>query len=295
MPGAKALLLLKPRYIGDAVLALPLLDVLLESYADVAVCASPWLRPVFQGRRCGWLDPPPSSVGGQLRWARSVREGRFEAAYLANRSFRSALLVRLAKVPRRIGHATEARSWLLTHTVPHDPACFEADALLSLADSLGSVRRGLRPSISLEAPFDGLVRVQPGARHAWKRPPWGRLSQALRSAGLDAAQVELVGGPSELEHCRQFAALHDQGARVWIGGPDLEPTLARLAASKAFVAGDTGLVHLAAALGVPTLAFVAPRLAPKWGWQGERNITLPPDASPESVAEALQRILASRQ
>jgi heptosyltransferase-2 len=295
VPGSRALLLLKRGYIGDAVLALPLLDALSEAYDEVVVCASCRLQPVFLGRRCRWLEPPSRGNLGQLRWVRAVREARFDAAYLANRSFRAALLVRLAGVPRRIGHATEGRSILLTDAVPHDPSSFEADSLLSLADHLGSVRRGILPTISLQVARDGFIRLQPGARHAWKRPPWRKLGQAIRAVGVSASSVELIGGPTECESCRHFGTLHAPGASIWIGGSHLEPTLERLAASRVFLAGDTGLVHLAAALGVPTLAFLVPKVAPRWGWSSERNCTLPPEASVESVAEALQRILNPSQ
>ncbi|MFN3684016.1 MAG: glycosyltransferase family 9 protein [Fimbriimonadaceae bacterium] len=295
MPESRALLVLKPGYIGDAVLSLPLLDCLLAAFGSVTVCAAEALRPIFRDRPCEWLAPPDRHLAGVLRWRRLVLRESFQAAFLANRSFRSALQVRLAGVPVRVGHRTEARGALLTVAVPYSSARSEVECLLDLARSIGLEVRASRPRISRPESPDGKVRLQPGARHPWKRPPWHVLGQALSALRIADHDVELVGGPAEVESCRAFARQFCQGAAIVAGRTDLDGILRRLSSSRAFIAGDTGLVHLAAAMGVPTLAFLSPRLAPKWGWHEPRNVTLTTEASADEAVEALSRALYADQ
>jgi heptosyltransferase-2 len=291
LPEGRALLVLKPRYIGDAVLSLPLLDCLLAAFDSVSICASEALRPIFRDRSCGWLSPPEPGLAAVLRWRRLVAREGFHSAFLANRSFRSALQVRLAGVPVRIGHRTEARGTLLTVAVPYSSIRPEVECLLDLARACGLECGTASPVLPrLEEP-DGKLRVQPGARHPWKRPPWSVLGEALSRLRIADSELELVGGPAEVESCRSFARQFCPGASIVAGKTDLDGIRGVLSSSRAFVAGDTGLVHLAAAMGVPTLAFLSPRLAPKWGWHEPTNVTLTSEASADEAAEALQRIL----
>ncbi|MEJ5170734.1 MAG: glycosyltransferase family 9 protein [Fimbriimonadales bacterium] len=294
MGRGRALLVLKPRYIGDAVLALPLLDHLLSAFESVAVCASLQLKPIFRDRVCAWLPPPEPGILGGLRWRREVR-GVFDAAFLANRSFRSALQVRLAGVPHRVGHRTEARGLLLTTAVPYSRTRCEVESLLDLAGAYGLEIRAERPWLPRLAEPTSKVLLQPGARHPWKRPPWTTLARAVAQAGVAESDLELVGSPAEVEACRTFARQFFPKAAISAGKTDLEGVMRLLCRGRVFLAGDTGLVHLAAAMGVPTLAFLSPHLAPKWGWHEDRNRTLTTEASVAEAAEALRRILAPAQ
>lgn len=115
-----------PTWIGDAVMATPALRALRKRYpsAHVELLAGravgdvmsngPWMDDVvFYDRGRGAL----SGLGSLLRYASKLRARRYDLAILLSNSFRSALLVRLAGVRRRVGYARDGRSWLLTDRI----------------------------------------------------------------------------------------------------------------------------------------------------------------------------------
>lgn len=282
---------LKPDYIGDAVWALPLVDACIHAYGPIHVCGGNHLRPVFRGRTATWISGPHRRHGYvSWSWALRLRRMPIGTAILANRSFRSAFMAKLSGAKRRVGHDVEGRGTLLTHRVPYDWNRNEGESLLDLAAALDIPAKARWPQIDHgEHGRNGIV-VQPGARHGWKRPPWRALIDALtRSEATD--KISLVGGSSECEDCSRFLKLLPRTATDLCGHQTLTETMAVLARAELFVAGDTGLVHLAAALGTPTLAFLTPKLSPKWSWKRPGHGTLPPDASVDEVSEALESLL----
>lgn len=122
-----------PTWIGDAVMATPALRAIRQRYrsahvgllagravADV-VADGPWMDEVIvYDRGRGALG----GLGSLFRYASKLRARRFDWAVLLSNSFRSALLVQVAGVRRRIGYARDGRSWLLTDRVaaPRDGA-----------------------------------------------------------------------------------------------------------------------------------------------------------------------------
>ncbi|HTQ10940.1 MAG TPA: glycosyltransferase family 9 protein, partial [Fimbriimonadaceae bacterium] len=128
MRGERTIVLLK-QFLGDGVMAEPLLTVLAENYSYVDVLALPPVQQVL-----GQLDGRVSFIHMEkmktlrdtMRQARKVRLKGYDVAFLVNRSFRSAILARLAKIPIRVGHGTEGRSFLLTRSVTYRDDDFEA-------------------------------------------------------------------------------------------------------------------------------------------------------------------------
>ena len=102
-----------------------------------------------------------------------------------------------------------------------------------------------------------LLAVAPGAAWASKRWDVAQLAQALNM--LEGVQVLLVGSASEEPLCRDVEALLERPAFVAAGKTaDLRHLLALIAASKAFLGHDSGPMHLAEALGVPSTVLFGP-------------------------------------
>jgi heptosyltransferase-2 len=103
-----------------------------------------------------------------------------------------------------------------------------------------------------------LVAVVPGAAHATKRWPgahWRALTGALVSAGYDVA---VVGGPAEAALGEEVAAPGAGRAVNAAGRLDVTGTAALLKEARCVVAGDTGAMHLATAVGTPVVALFGP-------------------------------------
>ncbi len=116
------LLVVIPNWVGDVVLATPVLAALRAHFpgARITYLMRRYVAEVVDGG--GWHDaavfwPAGRGLGREkdmLRLARELRGERFDLALLLTNSLRSALVVRLARVPRRVGYARDGRSWLLT-------------------------------------------------------------------------------------------------------------------------------------------------------------------------------------
>ncbi|MBL8877549.1 MAG: lipopolysaccharide heptosyltransferase II [Phycisphaerales bacterium] len=118
----RRLLVVLPNWVGDVVLATPVLAALRKSLAEAHICYlhRPYVGEIVAG--CGWHDQSiewPAKKGwrgaiARIEFSRAVRRERFDVALLLTNSFRSALTTWLAGVPRIIGYAREWRGWMLT-------------------------------------------------------------------------------------------------------------------------------------------------------------------------------------
>lgn len=235
---------------------------------------------------------PHAGVGGVVRLAGQWRGARCDAALLGPPSLRSALVAAVAGIPCRIGHRGDGRSPLLTHAVARSSRGsrhFSAELLelgMALAEDAGWDHR-LLPSVAEAGParLAGAVEAPPprvpGGRPLWAVGPgttygpaktWTTRRLAAFAAGAVAserARLLLLGdsGAAPLVKALREAtpglrwatgvtAVADEpGADVLdlTGATDLLSAVAWLKACEAYVGNDSGLMHVAAALGTPTV------------------------------------------
>lgn len=259
-------------YLGDTVMASPLVREVARRSTAIDLLGNPVVEQILRSNdlRARAHDPGNLNKVGQLfRTASRIRQGHYDVAFVVNRSFRSALLVRLAGVKTRVGHATEGRGVLLTHRVPYVEDRNEAECYLDLLRSLDGGVENLDPKphlwISDEERAKGkelagtdAIGIQPGARHEYKQIP----TAILREVGQTLSPLVFIGGKEEAPI---LAQLNLEGTDL-IGKTTLRETMGVLANLRLMVGGDTGVMHLAAALGCPTVTVFGPTPAKKWGW-----------------------------
>ena len=272
---AKSVLVLQSAFLGDAVLTLPLLRRLKESLpgARVTVLTRPGAADVFRGSP--WadevlLDDKKGRHGGLLgpwRMASELARHGFELAVIPHRSFRSALVARLAGIPRRVGFDSSAGRLFLTDAVPFSWLMHDLERNLALALPLGGEAapaagedRYLAPSETPErlrallAPLAGrrLAGVHPGS--AWPTKRWhaARFAELCRRLQAEGWACVLVGGPEDAKLGAEIAAA--SGALDLVGKTSLSELKALVGSLKLFVTNDSGPMHLAAAAGVPVVA-----------------------------------------
>src|SRR5438874_7298181 len=116
------ILIVAPSWVGDAILSEPLVAVLREPLGVpiVDVLAPPWCAPVYARMRgIGRIIESPfrhrePGLAGRRRLARELREHGYARALVLPNSLKPALIPRLARIPRRVGYAGEARRRLLS-------------------------------------------------------------------------------------------------------------------------------------------------------------------------------------
>lgn len=244
----------------------PLLRRLAARGERLTVGALPWVAPVYRAmpQVDAVLEFPFQHGGLQLRERRALGkqlQGQFENAYVLPNSLKSALLPLLAGIPRRVGYLGEARVGLLTHRLKNPKDKPPMVAFYSALSGESGVEND-RPRLALSdaqidavlqqqgLPRGGYVVMAPGAEFgpAKRWPHFGGLA-----AQLDAPVV-LLGSAKEAEQCEAIRAQAPQRCRNLAGKTSLADAFALIAGARNVVSNDSGLMHVAAAFGVPQVA-----------------------------------------
>jgi len=269
-------------WLGDVVMSLPALRAVRRAFpeAHLALLVKTELASFFDG--AAWVDEVipyrvTRGLGGiadRRGVIRTLRAGRYELAILLPRSFEAAFWTTLARIPQRVGFATDGRGMMLTSKVPYTPALFaghqSGDYLHMLRATLGITGDPNDYVPDVHAPHVAAARAWLAARRR-NRGPLIALAPAAafgpakewppdRYAALidllaDRHQAEcvLVGAPGERARCEQVAAATRQGALVAAGEHGVGESMALLTLCAGFAGNDSGAMHLAGALGVPTV------------------------------------------
>jgi heptosyltransferase-2 len=275
-------------WVGDAVMSLPAIRAVRGRFpeAQVVVLARPWVVDLYARETAINRVIPYSAASGfrdvsaKLGVARSLRADKFDCAILLQNAFEAAAVAWLAGIPRRIGYARDGRTALLTDPIPvpkpGDIALHQRFYYLELLrrahliDEIPNVdairleggeaaaragkkrfeERGIRLPV---------IGVSPGAAYGnAKRWLPERFAQAaLEVAGPCDGSVAVFGSPSEKELCQLVADMIERGgvsARNLAGETSLREFIEMAATCRVFLTNDSGAMHIASAVGVPTVA-----------------------------------------
>ena len=253
----------------------PLLRRLAARGEQLTVGALPWVAPVYRAMpQVSAVIEFPFAHGGlqfaaRRRLARAM-EGEFDIAYVCPNSLKSAILPFLAHIPKRVGYLGETRIGLLTHRLKN-PSKARRPPMVAFYSALSGATEALTadiPQLQLNATevddalsAMGLRRGQyyvfaPGAEFGpAKRWPAAHFSALARQ--LDWPVV-LLGSGKEQALCDEIASPVNQeraGQCLNLAGKtSLVHAFSAIAAAKAVISNDSGLMHVAAAFGVPQIA-----------------------------------------
>lgn len=261
-------LVIAPQWIGDAVMTEPLMRRLAARGERLTVGAVPWVAPVYRAmpQVAQVIELPFKHGGLQLRERRLLGrelQGRFDAAYILPNSLKSALLPLLAGIPRRVGYLGEARVGFLTHRLKNPKGKPPMVAFYSALAGEPGIEAD-RPQLALPpATIDTALAthgLQPGGYDVYA--PGAEFGPSKRwperhYAALAAANpvpVLLLGSAKDQPVCEAIVAAADGRARSLAGATSLEQAFALIAAARAVVSNDSGLMHVAAAFGKPQVA-----------------------------------------
>lgn len=208
--------------------------------------------------RHGRLD-----FGERSRVAMRLRRLGFRRALVLPGSFKSALVPALARIPHRVGYRKEGRGLLLTEARALDaralPRMVDRFAALAeaaaepprlVADAEARERRAAELGLALDRT---IVALCPGAEYGpakrWPEACFADVARACRERGAD---VWLFGGAADARAAERIA--RRSLARNLAGKTSLTDAVDLLSAAHAVVSNDSGLMHVAAALGVPVVA-----------------------------------------
>lgn len=280
----KHILIIRPGGIGDAILLAPTINFLRSIYPDAAVTV------LAERRNAGAFHLIPT-VDQVLHYDipqdfMQALQGRYDVVIDTEQWHRlSAVVARLVSAPVKIGFGTNERRRLFTHRVDYSHDDYELDSFNRLVSPLGitSPRYAVpflkvsdesrAAAVSLLSPLEGrpFVAIFPGAsipERRWRAERFQQVAEALRKRGYS---VVVVGGGEDRLAGEQIVA---GGGLNLAGRTSLAETAAVLEQSHLLISGDSGILHIAVGLGIPTVSLFGPGRALKWAPRGDHHTVL---------------------
>ena len=266
-------------WVGDAVMTLPALDALGKAFphSNITVLAKPWVVPVYASH------PSVSSIieyhksftflkgiKDIFKTGNSIKKSGFDMAFLFQNAIEAALLSFMGRCRIRAGYDTDGRGFLLTHPVHRTKNILkehQTEYYLNIIRELGFEAESKHPVIHLSresiAKAESLLSIKdgpfigfsPGAIYGeakcWPVERFAKLGRMVLESG---AKVILFGSRSEKQICSAVNSFMDNRAIDLSGCTDLGTAMALIKDCSVFVSNDSGLMHVSAALGIPTVA-----------------------------------------
>jgi heptosyltransferase-3 len=305
--GKEKFLVVRTDRIGDVILSTPVFEaikskfpdsrlcVMVSSYAAEVVKNNPHVDDVI-------IDDYERQVGGWrefFRLTREIRRSRFDVAILLRPTFRLALMLFLAGTKYRIGTGYRFYQMLFNRKVYEHRKVnlrHEADYNLDLLRPLDIASRKISPKVYLSAqeedfaerlfnqyeitPDDTVVLIHPGSGDSSLNLPPQRFAQAAdKLAEKLGAKIIITGTEKERNLVSFIRNGMEHDAFDLVGKTNLRQLASVLKRCQVVVSNSTGPMHLAVAVGTPTVAVFCPIFAAgpiRWGPYGEGHEVLVP-------------------
>jgi len=288
-PASKPVLIVPYVWIGDFVRCHSVVKLLRAQAPDrpVDIVSSTLCAPLADYmpgvRHTIVLDLPRRRIGFALQrqLADRMSAAHYGQALVMSRKWKAALAPWLAGIPLRTGFAGEVRFGLLNDVRWGErklPRMIDRMGALALPKDAPPPAEWPLPELKVSArDVDAwcnrqglsdddppIVTLSPGAVGAGKAWPPGHYAELARALIKDGASVWILGGPGETPIAKQIADAAGNRVRDLTGG-DLRNAILALAAADVAVTNDSGLMHVSAAIGTPTVAIFGP--TSPWHWK----------------------------
>lgn len=278
--GINRILIRGTNWIGDAILTLPAVSAVRATYpkAHIAMLVKPWVADIYA--LYSDLDEiiiyehKFDNPAGVFRLSRLLRNRKFDAAILLQNAIEAAIMTLSAGIPLRAGYDSDARGLLLTHPVKRTKEIRELhqiDYYLEMVKSLGchTVPREMHMETKINIldvrnilqkfMIDNnqtIIGIAPGATYGpakrWFPDRFAELADRL--SRQKQAHIIIMGGKGDVKTAREVEKLSRTKLINLAGKTDLREAIHLISQCGLFVSNDSGLMHIAGALNVPTVA-----------------------------------------
>jgi heptosyltransferase-2 len=305
---------------GDTIVAVPMLRAARQVFPEATITLVTGMAAATALEHCPFVDTflrynprDPHYNSQELFKALTQCATSPDVCLVADRSFRSAYLALRIGGKVRAGFASEGRGFLLTHPVTYRASAPEIECCLDILRAVvpegqdtpaydptpqlfitGEERnRGSEILVAQGATPGTCVGIQPGANDgkAWLPKRYAEVAKELISCGKTVVLLGSGKGEEQVaEQVRQ--AIGELPTINLTSKTTLRETMGVLTQLSLFIGNDTGVNHLAASLGVPTIALFGQTSAIKWGHQSEQNrvLTAPDGDMTRLEREAVLRV-----
>jgi heptosyltransferase-2 len=270
----KKIAILGLKRIGDAIYTLPLMEALKQQgkTSHITVFTEPQVAAIYQANP--FVDNIQVFRKSDF-WRQTLAQLKsesFDVCIVLHNAFKYALLPFLARIPVRVGYIKEGRGWLLTHKLPLPTSVtHRLEHNARLGDLLDIDARGLLPQIyfadeeaeksqallkHLGLIAGGYVVMVVGSISPTRRWFHDRFAEVVKRIAIELKlTVIIVGGPDDVEAGESVMHLSGGLARNLAGRTSLRETIWLMRSAVAMVTNDTGPMHVASAIGIPTITW----------------------------------------
>jgi heptosyltransferase-2 len=301
MTSPRKVLVFHTAFIGDIILMLPLVQVGRKHFpnAHITVVAIPAAgaclmnHPAIDDVILYEKRGRDAGLRGMLFLIRRLRKEKFDLAFVPHRSIRSAVIVWLARIPRRVGFSNSAGSFLFTDIVPYDRETHESNRNLSLLAPVGvQIPRRELPTLypgqgdvrvvddllrkgghDSRLDSDQLIAMAPGSVWNTKRWPAEHFIALGRMLIREGFTIALVGGENDRSLCREIEqSINGASVLNAAGTLTLLQSAELIRRCKAVVSNDSAPMHIAVAMRTPVVAIYGATV-PQFGFapQGDHD------------------------
>ena len=278
--GLDRILLRGTNWIGDAIMTLPAVASVRAAYpkAHLAILAKPPVTDIYKlfsaADEIIPYEQKFQNLPGVLRLAYELRRKKFDAAILLQNAIEAAIIAVVAGIGVRAGYNSDGRGLLLTHAIRRTREILKVhqiDYYLEMVKALGcaNVDRTMHMETCISSatakeilqqyvPESGktIMGIAPGATYGPAKrwlPERFALAGDCLSRDLNA-QVVLFGGQPDWETAEQVRKQSQTGMLNLAGKTTLREAVYLISQCRLFISNDSGLMHVAGALNIPTVA-----------------------------------------
>ena len=280
LEGMNKILIRATNWIGDAILTLPAIASIRATYpqAHLAVLAKPWVADIYKlfsdVNEVIIYENKYDHAIGVFRLAQLLRKRKFDAAILLQNAIEAAIISSAAGIPVRAGYDSDGRGILLTHRVSRSKeikALHQIDYYLEMVKALGCVT--VNKELHLETKINrldaqrvlqkwipglqnGIIGLAPGATYgpAKRWLPERFAAVADKIAQVFPGRIILLGGKSDANTAEELRRLAQTDLLNLAGKTNLAEAIYLISQCRLFISNDSGLMHIAGALNIPTIA-----------------------------------------
>lgn len=286
----QSVLIVRLRSIGDTVLATPSLYALKRflPHARIDVLLEDWVAPVLDGFQSidNIITLKRGSNSSRARVARQLRSYRYDVAYNLHGGTTATLLTRASGARHRVGYASYQYSWLHNHLSPPSSLLWGRERTHSVEQQLAllgwtgvpvtdrpptqltvteqaavSVAELLRAGgLAENVPFAVIHPAAAFATKQWATDKFARVAEDLSARGLS---VVAITAPSEA-HLADELKRNSAAPVITLTKLSLPEVAALTARARLFVGNDSGVAHIAAAVGVPAVVIFGSSNVEHW-------------------------------
>jgi heptosyltransferase-2 len=296
-----SILVVQTAFPGDVILTLPLIQVVKKEYPDAVVdvvvipnCAElltnhPSIREVIVYDKNG----AESGLKYFIYKAKKLKKKQYDCAFVPHRSLRSALLVKLAGIPERIGFTKSAGKYFYTKRIPYDGSAHEINRNCSLLKAVG-IDPPLKEFPQLFPTFHDKKKVghfltEHGIQHAnnligvapgtvWKTKQWPKdhFIGLVKKLLSHSYPIVLIGGMDDVGLCESIMiACRSRSASSAAGKLTFLQSAELIHRCRVLISNDSAPMHLAVAMRTPVTAIFGATI-PEFGFApyGESDVVV---------------------